>query len=211
MSKTKNAGNVAPDALAALQEILFSKPESISPNLEKGLQNLSALPEFDLDKRIPRPVPGQAMVNRGFIAFRRNGGKITLAIACGTATIFYLPLDKFIAVIENMNDDRSANIVVQNPKVGEDGRQDGRCQILVRFNPAHSALHVVHGVIGRGIKEAKDISHIEIYYLCRRDLACFYLAAKCQVGTEEQLENLISAYDGIKGYEIPLNPLNVMV
>lgn len=211
MSKTKNVGNEAPDALTALQELLFNKPEHISSSFEQGLQNLSRLPEFDLNRSIPRPVPGQEAVHRGIIGFRRNSGKITLAIACGTATILYLPLDKYVALIEYMHDDRSANIIIQNQKISEEGRQDGRAQIIARFNPAHSALHVVHGVIGRVIKAAKDISHIEIYYLSRRDLACFYIAAKCQVGTEEQLENLIAAYDGLKGYEIPLNPLNVMV
>lgn len=206
-----NVGNKAPDALHALQ-ILFSNSLSHSgPGLALGLSNLAYLPEFDLANGVPAPVPGQEAVQRGVIGFRRNGGKITLAIACGTSMIFYLPLDKFVALIERMFErDLEATVIVQNHKVGEEGREEGRGQIMARFNPMHSAIQVAHGVVGKVLKKTSDIALTDIYYLDRTDLACFYLAAKCQLGTEDRLENLITAFDGWKGYSIPLNPLSIM-
>lgn len=206
-----NVGNAATEALAALQ-ILFNNSQTDSwSGLARGLANLARLPEFDLASGGLVPVPGQEIVQRGIIGFRRSGGKITLAIACGTAMILYLPLDKYIALIERMFErDDEANIIVQNHKAGEEGREEGRGQIMARFNPIHSAFHVVHGVVGKVLKKPTDIARTDIYYLDRTDLACFYLAAKCQIGTEDRLENLIAAYDGWKGYSIPLNPLSVL-
>jgi hypothetical protein len=132
------------------------------------------------------------------------GGLMTLAIACDTAPIHYQPLDKFIAMIEHMHDERSANINIQNPVPGKDG-----CgQIIARLNPRHSAIHVVQGVVGRVIKETKHIISNEVYYIPRATLCRYYLAAKAQIEAGDQLDSMIAANDGLKGYSIPIDPLN---
>lgn len=204
MSENTTSFNVVPDALSALQEIYANNLLEGDSDLVRGLNNLARLPEFDLKQGVPGPIPGQSDVTCGLIGFRRIGGQMSLAIACDTATVRYLPLDKYIALIEFMNDGRSANIVTQNHKIGDEGRG----QVLMRLNPAHSAIHAAQGVVGRIIKEAKDIVLNEVYYFNRRDLTSFYLAAKVQVGTGDRLDSMISAYDGWKGYSIPIDPLN---
>jgi len=211
MSQEKSVGNKAPAARTALQEIFNNLLDHYGYGFSTGLTNLSRLPVFNPDEGTPSPVPGQEEVEYGVIGFRRNGGKLMLAIACGTAMVLYLPLDKFIALVEGMNDERSANVIVQNHKIGEEGRQDSRGQIIARLNPVNSAIQAVHGVVGKPIKAASDITMTSVYYLDRKDLLSFYVAAKVQLGTEDQLESLIAAHDGWRGYSIPLNPLHVTV
>lgn len=211
MSQEKPVGNKAPAARTALQEIYNNLLDQSGHGFSTGVMNLSRLPVFDPDNGTPAPVPGQAEVKYGVIGFRRNGGKLTLAIACGTAMVLYLPLDKFVAVVEGMHDERSANVIVQNHKAAEKGQEDSRGQIIARLNPVNSAIQAVHGVVGKPIKSASDITMTSVYYVDRKDLLSFYLAAKAQLGTEDQLEGLIAAHDGWRGYSIPLNPLNAGV
>ena len=204
MSEKKNEGNVAPGAMKALQEIFNTEMADAPPCLVQGLVNLASLPEFDLQSGIPAPVPGHGEVQRGVIGFRRMGGLLTLALACGTAQTQYFPLEKFIAVIEKMHDPHRASINVQNPVKGKDG-----CgQIIARLNPVHSAFHVIHGIHGRYIKEKKHISSNEVYYIPRAILARYYLAAKAQIEAGDQLDSMIAAYDGEQGYSISIDPLN---
>lgn len=204
MSEKKNGGNVVPGAAKALQEIFSNDLADAQPGLVQGLVNLASLPEFDLPNNIPAAVPGHGEVQRGVIGFRRMGGQVTLALACGTASIAYFPLDKFNAIIEGAHDERSANINVQSPVQGKDG-----CgQILARLNPRHSAIHVIHGVHGRVIKEKKHIVSNEVYYIPRATLGRYYLAAKAQIEAGDQLDSMIAAYDGMTGYSISLDPLS---
>ncbi len=201
---TSTVGNVVPDALSALQDLFFNDLAEDQPGLTQGLMNLACLPEFDLKKSIPASVPGHGEVKRGILGFRRMGGQMTLAMACGTAPIHYQPLDKYIAMVEGMHDERSANVIIQNHKTGDDGRS----QIIARLNPKHSAIHVVHGVVGRVIKEPSHILTNDVYYIPRGTLGRYYLAAKAQIEAGDQLDSLIAAYDGFKGYSIPIDPFN---
>lgn len=204
MSKATNVGNGTPGAMKALQEIFSNELADAQPGLVQGLINLASLPEFDLPNGVPAVVPGHDGVQRGIIGFRRMGGLLTLALACGTAQIQYFPLDKYIAVIEKMNDPHHASINVQNPVKGKDG-----CgQIKARLNPRHSAIHVIHGVHGRYIKENKHINTHEVYYIPRAILGRYYLASKAQIEAGDQLDSMIAAYDGEQGFSIPLDPLN---
>ena len=205
MAKKTEKNDVTAEALKALLGI-YTKVLSVqvSSGMSQGLVNLSGLVEFDLEQGLPKPVPGHGEVKLGVIGFRRASGQMSLAAACDTATVQYFPLEKVIAMIEGMHDERRANVVTQNHKVGDEGRG----QIVARINPVHSAFHVVQGVIGRVIKEPKDIVRSDVYYFDRQKLTSYYLAAKEQISTEDQLDDMIAAYDGWKGYSIPIDPLN---
>ncbi len=192
----------SPDTLQALQDLLFPLL-AVSENLTQGLLNLHSLPEFN--QKELKPVHEDDRVERGIIGFRRNGGRIELAIACGTKMVRYFPLDKYVAVIEQMHLGQAANIVVQNSRNEE---KEKRPQIIARVNPRRSAIQVVQGVAGRPISEGKDIVSNDAYYIPREDLTSFYLAAKCQLDNGNKLENLIAANDGFKGYSINIDPFN---
>ena len=204
MSKATNVGNVAPGAMKALQDIFNSELANAQPGLVQGLTNLASLPEFDLQSGIPAPVPGHGDVQLGLIGFRPMGGQMKIVLACGTAPIVNFPLSKYIVTVEGAHDERSANVNVQNPVQGSEGRG----QIIARLNLKHSAIHVVQGVVGRVIKESSHIVSNEVYYIPRASLVKYYLAAKAQIEAGDQLDSLIAAYDGMKGYSIPLDPLN---
>jgi len=205
MSEKTTVGNVATDALTALQDLFFNCLVDDHTGFSRGLMNLASLPEFDLKNGTPKSVPGQGAVERGVMGFRRKSGGLVLALACGMATVRYLALEKFIAAVENMHlDDFGPIIVLQNPVPGEDGNG----QIIMQINPQYSAIQVIHGVVGRTILKPKDIVLQETYYIDRKDLASFYIAAKCQLGAGSELENMIAAFDGHKGYKILTDPLN---
>jgi len=191
------------EGMDALHKLFIKELTDCEPNLERGLINLARLPEFDLKNGIPARVPGHVGVQCGIIGFRRMAGQMALALACGIAPISYLQLEKFIAIIELMHDESSATVNLQSPVSGKDG-----CgQIIARLNPSHSAIHVMHGVVGKVIKRTEHIVSNEVYYLPRTVLVRFYLAAKAQIEAGDQLDSLIAAYDGVKGYSIPVNPL----
>lgn len=211
-AKEKNTGTIAPEAQLAAQVLVNQILARSGSGTSKGIASLARLPEFDLDNGVPAPVPGQDAVQQGVLAFRRNGGEISLAVACGTAMVQSLPLDKFVAMVERMHDDdRTASIVIQNHRVGDRHREESRGQIVGRINPLHTAIQIIHGVHGRAIKSASDIAQVDIYYLDRAELAVYYLAAKLQIGADDRLEEMIAAFEGWKGYAIPLNPLGAAV
>lgn len=193
-----------PDFFQALQALLLSLFSAYG-GLEQGFKNLLDLPEFDLNRKELKPVHEGDRLERGIIGFRRNASRLELAIACGTKMVHYIPLDKYVALIEQMHLGQAANIVVQNSK-NED--KDKRPQIIARVNSRCSAIHVVQGVAGKPISDGKDIVSSDAFYIPREELASYYLAAKQQVGSEKRLEDLIAANDGFKGYSINIDPLN---
>jgi hypothetical protein len=172
-----------------------------------GLANLATLPDFDPENGSPAPVPGK-ILESGVIGLRNVRGKAPqLAIACGTNMVRYIPLAKYIALVEKMDDPASATIMLENFSDRDDSRA-GRGQVLARLNAKHSAITIVQGVTGRVIRSANDIALYEVYYLPRQDLTAFYVAAKYQLSNEDTLDSMISAYDGWRAYSIPLDPLN---
>lgn len=173
-------------------------------HLAKGLANLNSLPK--LDSKEFTPVAGRAF-ERGVIGFRRAGNSLVLAIACGKAQVRYLTLEKFIALVENMDDPVSSTIMIQNFQ-DQDDYKSAKGQVLARINPASSAIHVIQGLTARIIRNPSDIAAFDVYYLDRTDLTSFYLAAKAQISIQNKLDAMIATYDGWKAFNVPLDPLN---
>lgn len=80
--------------------------------------------------------------------------------------------------------------------------------MLGRLNAASSAITIIQGVTGRVVRTPADIALFDVYYLDRRDLTVFYLAAKAQIGNADRLETVIATFDGWKAFDVPLDPLN---
>ena len=170
-------------------------------NLAKGLANLNSIPTTDL-----KHVVGKKY-EQGVIGFRRARNNLMIAIACGKAQVRYIDLKKFIALIENMNDAESATIMLQNFQDQDDNRTS-KGQVLARFNPESSAIHIIQGLTGRVIRNPSDIALFDVYYLDRLDLTSFYIAAKAQISNEDTLETMIATFDGWKAFPVPIDPSN---
>lgn len=194
----------SPDVFQAIQELL-SPLLATSDSLARGIINLLGLPEFNRNGEGIRPVNEVDRVERGIIGFRRNAGRLEIAIACGTKVVHYLPLDKFVALIEQMHLGPAANIVIQNFKNEEKVKLP---QIMARVNFWCSAIVVAQSVTGKPIGHGDDIVSQDAYYLPREELLGYYITAKQQLDSEKRLEALIAANDGFKGYSISIDPLS---
>lgn len=170
--------------------------------MTQGIANLAALPALDPANK----VPGKEF-ERGIMGLKTSQKGLRIAVAGGKVMVRYMALDKFVALVEKMNDKESATILLQNFSDQEDGRM-ARGQILARINPQYSALTVIQGVTGRIIRGPQDIALYDVYYLDKQDLMAFYVAAKFQLGNEDQLDSMIAAFDGWKAFSVPLNPLD---
>lgn len=182
--------------------------DTLSPTIDnkeglaQGIKNLAALPDLDPNNKIP----GKEF-ERGVMGLKVNQRGLSVAIACGKVMVRRIPLEKFVALVEHMHDDESASVMLQNFSDQEDGRM-AKGQILGRINPKYSAITVIQGVTGRIIRGPGDIALYDVYYLDKKDMMSFYLAAKFQLGNEDQLDSMIAAFDGWKAFSVPLNPLD---
>lgn len=171
----------------------------------QGLINLNSIPPFKGDPG-PKPVNGKEF-EKGVMGFKRIGkGELRLAVACGKAQVRYIPLGKFIAMVEKLHDSESATIMIQNFKDQEE-YQSSKGQVLARINPQSSAITFIQGVTGRIVRGPRDIALFDVYYIDRIDLMSFYVAAKAQISNADELEAMIQAYDGWKAFDVPLDPL----
>jgi len=182
---------------------IYSKKVNKESKLNQGLKNLLTLPDFDSE--IP-PVAGKVF-SKGVLGFRRFRNNLMIAVACGKAQVRYIDLQKYIAMIENMHDEKSASIMLQNFQDQEDNKTS-KGQILGRLNPVSSAIHIIQGLTGRILRNPSDIALFDVYYLNREDLTSYYLAAKAQIKNDDLLETMIATYDGWKAFNVPLNPLD---
>lgn len=168
----------------------------------RTIQNLSELPS--LEDVAQRPMPGKKFC-RGVIGFRRQHRNLTLAVGCGRAMVRQIELAKYLALMQNMHDDRDATIVLENFVESDDGRLP-RGQVLGRFIPEFSCLVVAQGLTGRVIHSPSDIVKLDAYYLSKEALSGFFISCRLQHGAQELLDELAGAHDGWKAYDIPRNP-----
>ena len=190
------------DNQTALEKIFAGKLED--PGFSAAIDNLSRIKAFT---EIGRGMPGKDFEKEGAMGFRRQASLLRLTIACERAIVRNLELGKFIAMVERMHEPERATIVLENFTELDETRMP-RGQILGRINPDYSCIVVAQGLTGRLIHTHADLARMDVYYLSREKLTSFYLAAKAQIGEEGKLNELISAYDGWKAFDIPLNPCN---
>lgn len=211
--KPNTAATPKPDTAAApkpnknLESILNNiyaetLEHEFNASLVQGLTNLNDIPEFSKTKT----VKGKGFV-AGLMGLRNFKSKLSLVVACGTAQVRYIDLEKYVAMIEKMKDPESATIILQNFQDQEDYKS-AKGQILGRINPQCSAIHIIQGLTGRIIRSPSDIALFDVYYIDRVDLTTYYLAAKCQIGNASELDDMIATYEGWKAFEVPLDPLN---
>lgn len=176
-AKTKETTEPAVDKTAAelLQNLLGQTAEH-DITMKQGLTNLNTLPTFSRENPTFQPVQGKEF-HPGVIGFRKSSsGALNIAIACGKAQVRYITLPKFIAMIENLHDKDAASIMLQNFTESDDNRT-GRGQVLGRINADSSAITIIQGVTSRIIRGPSDIALFDVYYIDRRDLTAYYLAA----------------------------------
>lgn len=173
-------------------------------NFKTGILNLSKINSFDEVRAHPMP---HKLFIEGVMGFRRDSKSLKLVIACGKTMTRDIALPHFIAMIENMDNDEHATILLENFTESEENRQP-RGQILGRLNPTFSCITVVQGLTGRVIHSPADLARLDVYYLAKDQLAAYYIAAKYQIGDEDKLDEMMGAYDGWKAFNIPLDPCN---
>jgi len=201
---------------SALDQLLLGLQDE-SKGLQQGLENLTQLPEFSQFTDAKKSKDAKTLEDlevkgkpfeKGVIGFRKSSrGELRLAIACGKAQVQYIPLAKFIAMIELMHDKESSTILIQNFK-DQDGSKSARGQILARINVKKSAITIIQGVTGKVVRGPGDIAVLDVYYLNRTDLTAYYLSAKAQISNQSELETMIQAFDGWRLFDVPLDPLN---
>jgi hypothetical protein len=169
-----------------------------------GVNNLSQIRTFE-DVEVS-PMPQRPFV-KGVMGFRRNGRSLNLTIACGKTMVRQITLPRFIAMVENMNDENNATIVLENFTEGEENRLP-RGQVLGHINKTFSCITVAQGLTGRVIHGPSDLARLDVYYLAKDQLMACYIAAKYQIGADNDLDEMIGAFDGWKAFDIPADLLN---
>jgi len=205
MSKiTKEVSEVAKVAPSAALSTIFGEKIDSDDSLRKGLANLNKLPPFD----VPPPVVHGRDFCPGLMGFRRSSsGNLNLTIVCDSAQVRSLTMAKYIAMVEHLHDPKTASIMLQN-FMDSDERKAAKGQVLARINARSSAIIIIQGLPGRIIRGPEDIALYDVYYLDRAEMTSFYLAAKAQISTGDQIETMIAAYDGWKPFSVPLNFFN---
>jgi len=203
--RNQNAADT-PSAQSLLQDIFGATFDGEDfGSMKQGLINLKSIPPFFNPH--PPAVNGKEFV-AGLMGFRRSqSGEQRLAIACGKNQVRYIPLAKYIAMVENLHNNDTASIMLQNFQEADD-HSSGRGQVLGRINAASSAITIIQGVTSRIIRGPSDIALFDVYHIDRRDLTAYYIAAKYQISTADQMETMIATFDGWKSFNVPLDPLD---
>lgn len=171
------------------------------PVFKRTIRKLADLPSLsDVEKK---PMDGKKFY-RGVMGYRRRGWHLLLAVGCGRAMVREIALAKYLALVQNMHDDRNATIVLENFTESEDGRMP-RGQVLGRIFPEFSALVVAQGLTGKVIHSPSDIVKMDCYYLSKEALAGFYISCKLQHGAQDLLDELAGAHDGWKAFNLTSN------
>ena len=206
VKKTDDEKQPVPDVRKIIGDLLDDWIED-NYALNQGLKNLNIIPSFEKESGPPPAVKGKEF-NKGVMGFqRKDKGELSLAVACGKAQVRYIPLAKYIALVENLHDPDSATIMIQNFK-DQDEYQSSKGQVLARIIPDSSAISIIQGVTGRVVRGPRDIALFDVYYIDRTDMMAFYLAAKAQISNKDELEAMIQTYEGWKAYDVPLDPMN---
>nr|WP_319492411.1 hypothetical protein [uncultured Desulfobacter sp.] len=182
----------------------FKVSEDDDGSLQRGLENLNLIKPFSGGSKT---IKNTDFV-KGVMGFRRFGdGSLSLTIACGKSMVRKITLKKYIALVENLHDEESSTIMLQNFETTE-SRKEAKGQILARINPEASAISIIQGVTGRVIRGPRDIALFDNYYIDRSEMTAFYIAAKAQINSQDSLEEAITTYEGWKDFVVPLDPTN---
>jgi hypothetical protein len=161
--------------------------------LSPGLENIKQLPEK------PKFYPG-AKLEEGHIGLLRKEKDLQITIACGTLAPQHIPLRQFVELVERMD----TVIQLHNYK-DQSGSyfQRSRCQILAILRSRTSCVNIIQGLVGRTIgPNGENIAHAGEYYIDRALLQAWYIAARCQLVYQDDLDRLLNTHDGWVQYQI---------
>lgn len=198
MSETETPYEVAPKYL----DTIFSGMME-NEVIRQAIKNLANLPTMDEARE--RPMPGKKFYE-GVMGYRRVANTLKLSVGCGRAMVRHIDPSKFIAMVENMHNEKLATIVIENFTEGEDSNRMPRGQILGRINPDYSCMVIAQGLTGRVIHGPSDMVRLDAYYISKELLTAFYISSRLQRGVQSKLDELIGSFDGWKAYNIPRDP-----
>jgi len=171
-----------------------------NPVTAKGIRNLSMLAPLDVANQSPRPYKGKPFT-RAEINFSSSKSGVRIALAAEGAMPRYIPLPKFVGMVEHMDNPKFATMVLQNHQAPAENRE-GRGQVLGRILPEHSAINIALGNQAVAIRDESDILRIDSFQIDRGVLTTYYLASRYQIEGEDRLNELIASYDGIRYFNM---------
>lgn len=172
-----------------------------SPAMAQGLRNLALFPPLDPAAKTPAPYRGKPFSPAaiGFKRFGQDDVQIALAVQGGMPR--YIPMAKFIPMVELLHHPKHCTVVLQNYQTASD-RREGRGQVLARILPENSAINVALGNQGVPIRDESDILRIDSYQIDRTVLTTYYLACKYQISGADRLDELIASFEGLRFYDL---------
>ena len=75
-------------------------------------------------------------------------------------------------------------------------------QLLCSLKSNLSCLVFVQGVVGRIVRSPQDVALRSEYYIDKEMLKAFFVTSKLQLENQNELEQLMTAYDGWLDYKI---------
>jgi hypothetical protein len=159
-------------------------------NLVPGLANIKALPE--------KPKPhSKANLCNGVIALTGRDYSLRVTIAYDRLIPQHISLFQFSELIERMGE----TLLLQNFRES-DKSYGSRGQLLATFCKKRSCFIFVNGVVGKVIRSEREIVKRGEYFIDRALLQTYYIASKCQLSQQAELERLLNTHDGWIEYQI---------
>ncbi|TLM69229.1 MAG: hypothetical protein FDZ69_00210 [Deltaproteobacteria bacterium] len=171
-----------------------------TPAIHKAMVNMSQMAQLNVEEQTPEPYLGFTFKPASMGLWKRNNDlQIVFAVAGGEPQ--YVALDKFIPLVEHMDDSRKGTIVLQNHRPPTP-KEPAREQVIARIVARCSAVNIFRGNPGVIINEDEDIRSRHSFQVDRAVLAVYYLAAKLYLGNDERIRQMVAATEGMRSYEI---------
>jgi hypothetical protein len=158
--------------------------------LELGLENINMITD---------PPVRHMEQNPGILGYSRRDGELRLTIAYNKQMIRHVTLRQFVELIENIDQ----TLLLSNFK--ESDRNFGSApkgQLLCSLKSNLSCLVFVQGVVSRIVRNPQDIAIRAEYYINKEMLKAFFVTSKLQLENQNELDQLMTAYDGWLDYDI---------
>lgn len=158
--------------------------------LELGLENINMITDPPLRHMEKNP---------GILGFSRQQSELKLTIAYNKQMVRHITLRQFAELVEKIDQ----TLLLSNFK--ESDRNFGSApkgQLLCSLKSNLSCLVFVQGVVGRIVRSPQDVALRSEYYIDKEMLKAFFVTSKLQLENQNELEQLMTAYDGWLDYKI---------
>jgi len=113
-----------------------------------------------------------------------------------------IPFTAFAAMVERLHDPDFSSVEIQAAAAG-DKRYPAKSEILGLINPFYSQITIYMGTPGERLRPDIQADKILRFYISRHGLATCYLAAKFQVYSLRQLEEIQTQVAGWQKFAVP--------